>query len=120
MVARFLSAVLVLLVGPLSLAAAQGPDSVFDRAGVLTRGQEREVQAAFDRASAESGDPIYAFMVSNTNVDVADRPEILEEKASEAGSPPDAGVIVVDTEDRWALVRVAGVRWMVEDASLGR
>ena len=56
-------------------------------------------------------------MVSDTNVDPADRPEFLAEKASEAGAPQDASVMVVDTEDRWGLVtRGRGLDQAVYDA----
>jgi uncharacterized membrane protein YgcG len=111
MLAKFLLTALMLAVSALFLApfaAAQSPDTVFDEAKVLSGAEERDVQAAFDRVSEESGEPLYAFLVSDTNTDVADRPEFLAEKASEVGAPPDAGVMVVDTEDRWGLVDVAG------------
>jgi uncharacterized membrane protein YgcG len=111
MLARFRLTALMLVVSAMFLApfaAAEGPDTVFDEANMLSPAEERDVQAAFDQATAESGDPLYAFLVSDTNTDVADRPEFLAEKASEAGAPPDAGVMVVDTEDRWGLVDVAG------------
>ena len=89
-------------------AAAQGSDTVHDEADVLSPSEERDVQAAFEQASEESGEQIHAFLVSDTNVDVADRPEYLAEKAREVDAPSDAGVMVVDTEDRWGLVDVAG------------
>jgi uncharacterized membrane protein YgcG len=109
MIARFLLTVLFLLASAAILApVAAAQDTVFDDADVLNTAEEREVQAAFDQASAESGDPIYAFLVSDTNTDVADRPEFLTQKASEAGAPQEASVMVVDTEDRWGLVDVAG------------
>src|SRR3712207_5233895 len=111
MFARFLLTVLLLLVPVSVLAssvAAQGSETVFDEADVLSAAEEQDVRAAFEQVSEESGEQLYAFLVSDTNVDVADRPEFLEDKAREAGAPPDADVIVVDTEDRWGLVDVAG------------
>jgi uncharacterized membrane protein YgcG len=109
MVARSLLTALFVLVAVLvPVAVAQGSDTIFDEAGVLGSADEREVQAAFDQVSAESGDPLYAFLVSDTNAEGAERQELLLEKATQAGVPPDAGVILVDTEDRWDLVRVAG------------
>ena len=71
MVARFLLTALMLAVSAIFLApfaAAQGPDTVFDDANALSAAEERDVQAAFDEASAESGDPLYAFLESDTNV----------------------------------------------------
>src|SRR5215210_8790854 len=103
MVARFLLTVLFFLA-----PAAQDRDTVFDEARVLSPADEREVQSAFDGVGAESGDPLYAFLVSDTNAEGAERQELLLNEAKEAGAPPDAGVILVDTEDRWDLVRVAG------------
>ena len=111
MFARLLITMLMLAASAVLLApfaAAQGSDTVFDEAGALSAAEEQDVQAAFEQVSEGSGEELYAFLVSDTNVDVADRPEFLEEKASEAGAPPDADVIVVDTEDRWGLVDVAG------------
>src|SRR5918997_4427180 len=110
MVARSLLTTLMLtaLVVFTSLAAAQGSDTVHDEADVLSPSEEQDVQAAFEQASEESGEQLHAFLVSDANVDVADRPEFLAEKAREAGAPPDVDVMVVDTEDRWGLVDVAG------------
>ena len=111
MIARLLITVLMLAVSAVFLspfAAAQGSDTVFDEANALSPAEEQDVQAAFDRVSEESGEQLYAFLVSDTNTDVAERPEFLAEKASEIGAPPDADVMVVDTEDRWGLVDVAG------------
>src|SRR5215211_6125774 len=103
MVARFLLTALFFLA-----PAAQDRDTVFDEAGVLGPAEEREVQSAFDRVGAESGEPLYAFLVSDTNAEGAERQELLLDRAREAGAPSDAGVILVDTEDEWGLVRVAG------------
>jgi len=111
MVARFLLTVLFFVAPAVVLAptaAAQDRDTVFDEAGVLSPADEREVQSAFDGVGAESGDPLYAFLVSDTNAEGAERQELLLNQAKEAGTPSDAGVILVDTEDRWDLVRVAG------------
>jgi hypothetical protein len=111
MVARFLLTALIFLAPAAVLAptaVAKDRDTVFDEAGVLSPTDEREVQSAFDRVSAESGDPLYAFLVSDTNVEGEGRRELLLNEAKEAGAAPDAGVILVDTEDRWDLVRVAG------------
>ena len=113
MYARFLLTVLLLLVPVSVLAssvAAQGSETVFDEADVLSAAEEQDVRAAFEQVSEESGEQLYAFLVSDTNVDVAERPEFLEEKASEAGAPPDADVIVVDTEDRWVWLTWPGAR----------
>src|ERR687894_2514804 len=110
MVARSLLTTLMLtaLVVFTSLAAAQGSDTVHDEADVLSPSEEQDVQAAFEQASEESGEQLHAFLVSDANVDVADRPEYLADKAREVDAPSDAGVMVVDTEDRWGLVDVAG------------
>ena len=100
MFARLLITMLMLAASVVLLApfaAAQGSDTVFDEADALSAAEEQDVQAAFEQVSEGSGEQLYAFLVSDTNVDVADRPEFLEEKASEAGAPPDADVIVVDT-----------------------
>lgn len=111
MAARLLITLLMLaasaaLLAP--LAAAQGSEAVHDEAGALSAAEEQDVQAAFDRVSEESGEQLHAFVVSATNVDPADRPEFLAQKASEVDAPQDASVMVVDTEDRWGLVDVAG------------
>src|SRR5215218_8261573 len=111
MVARFLLTVLFLVAPAVVLAptaAAQDRDTVFDEAGVLSPADEREVQSAFDGVGAESGDPLYAFLVSDTNAEGAERRELFLNEAQEAGAPPDARVILGDTEARWDLVRVAG------------
>lgn len=91
-----------------SLAVAQDGNTVFDWADVLTDAQERDVQAAFEEVSAETGDPVYAFLEAGTNTPEADRDELLLETAREAGAPEDAAVMLVDTEDRWGLVDVSG------------
>ncbi len=111
MAARLLITLLMLAASAALLApfaAAQGSDTVHDEADALSAAEEQDVQAAFDRVSEESGEQLHAFVVSDTNVDPADRPEFLTEKTSEAGAPQDASVMVVDTEDRWGLVDVAG------------
>jgi uncharacterized membrane protein YgcG len=111
MVVRSLLTVLTLAMSALLLvptAMAQGSDTVFDRADVLSDAEEQNVQATFEQVSEESGEQLHAFLVSDTNTDVADRPEFLAERAREADLPPDADVMVVDTEDRWGLVDVAG------------
>ncbi len=90
------------------LAAAQEQIRLVDEADVLTASEEREVQEVFEQVAEESGEPVYAFLLEDTNTDPADRPEFLVETASEAGAPPDAAVMLIDTEDRWGLVDVAG------------
>ncbi len=93
---------LALLAGTCSVALAQGTDTVYDEAGVLTNAQEQRVQAAFDSAREEAGQPIYAFLVPDTGVDTPrDRQELLTREAREAGVPRDAGVIIVAPRDRW-------------------
>ena len=93
MAARLLITLLMLAASAALLApfaAAQGSDTVHDEADALSAAEEQDVQAAFDRVSEESGEQLHAFVVSDTNVDPADRPEFLTEKAGEAGAPPAA------------------------------
>jgi uncharacterized membrane protein YgcG len=109
MFARFLPTVLFLvLVGVLAPAVtAQGPDTVFDEADVLSAVEEQNIQGAFEQASAESGEPLYAFLVSDTGVEsenVDAQREFLLDRAQQADLPPDAGVIVVAPDERWSQV----------------
>ena len=106
---------LALLVGVCSVALAQGTDTVYDEAGVLTESQEQEVQDAFDSAQEEAGQPIYAFLVPDTRVETTqDRRDLLTQEASEADVPQDAGVIMVAPEDRWDVA--ANLNGVSEDA----
>ena len=93
---------LSMLAGTCSVALAQGTDTVYDEAGVLTGSQEQKVQAAFDSAQEEAGQPIYAFLVPDTGVNsMQARRDLLTREAGDADVPQDAGVIVVAPNDRW-------------------
>jgi uncharacterized membrane protein YgcG len=95
-------AVVVALVFFPALAAAQGSDTVYDEAGVLSGPEEQHVQQAFDSAQQETGQPLYAFLVPNKGVEGQEaRQELLTRKATEAQVPQDAGVVVVATNDGW-------------------
>lgn len=95
---------LAVLVATSSVALAQGSNTVYDQAGVLTGSQEQRVQEAFDSAQQESGQPIYTFLVPNTGVDdQGARQELLRREASAENVPQDAGVIVVAPKDGWDL-----------------
>ena len=91
------------------VAMAQGSETtVFDEAGVLGDADKQEVQAAFDRVREETGHPLYAFLVSDTNVgEEAARRELLAKEARQANAPADAGIIVVAPNDRWSEVNVS-------------
>jgi uncharacterized membrane protein YgcG len=96
---------LAVLTGACSAALAQGSDTVYDEAGVLSNSEEQRVQQAFDSAEQELGQPLYAFLVPNENVEGQEaRKELLIREASEANVPQDAGVIVVAPKDGWDLV----------------
>ncbi|MDQ3861932.1 MAG: TPM domain-containing protein [Actinomycetota bacterium] len=85
-----------------TLAAAQGSDTVYDEAGVLSGPQEQRVQQAFDSAQAQTGQPLYAFLVPNKGVEGQKaRQELLRREATEAHAPQDAGIVVVATNDGW-------------------
>jgi uncharacterized membrane protein YgcG len=106
MVARSLLTVLLFVLLPVAVlvpvAAAQGSDTVFDEAGVLSDSEERQVQEAFDQTQEDSGQPLYAFLVPDTNVEgEAARRELLMQEAREENLPQDAGVIVVAPKDGW-------------------
>ncbi len=106
---------LALLAGTCSVALAQGTDTVYDEAGVLTNAQEQKVQDAFDSAQEEAGQPIYAFLVPDTGVDTPqDRQDLLTREAREAGVPQDAGVIMVAPQERWDVA--ANLNGVSEDA----
>ena len=93
---------LALLASACPAALAQGTDTVYDEAGVLTGSQEQNVQEAFDSAQEEAGQPIYAFLVPDTGVSTQqDRQDLLKGEAREASVPQDAGVIMVAPQDRW-------------------
>ena len=102
---------LALLAGARPVALAQGADTVYDEAGVLTGSQERNVQEAFDSAREEAGQPIYAFLVPDTGVSsTQDRQDLLTREAQEAEVPPDAGVIMVAPKDGWdAAAKLDGI-----------
>src|SRR5919107_353867 len=102
---------LALLAGACPVALAQGADTVYDEAGVLTGSQERNVQEAFDSAREEAGQPIYAFLVPDTGVSsTQDRQDLLTREAQEAEVPSDAGVIVVAPKDGWdAAAKLDGI-----------
>ena len=106
MVARFLLAVLLLLVPAGILApgaAAQGSDTIYDEADVLSDSEEQQVQEAFAQTEADIGQPLYAFLVPDTGVESQqDRRGLLRQEAREENIPQDAGVIVVAPKDRWA------------------
>jgi TPM domain len=106
---------LALLAGACPVALAQGTDTVYDEADVLTNVQEQKVQEAFDSAQEEAGQPIYAFLVPDTNVDTPqDRQDLLTQEARDAGVPQDAGVIIVAPRDRWDVA--ANLNGVSEDA----
>ncbi|MDQ3862487.1 MAG: TPM domain-containing protein, partial [Actinomycetota bacterium] len=85
-----------------ALAAAQGSDTVYDEAGVLSSAEEHRVQQAFDSTQAQTGQPLYAFLVPNKGVESQEaRQELLTREANEAQVPQDAGVVVVATNDGW-------------------
>ena len=78
-----LAVVVALAVFP-ALAAAQGSDTIYDEAGVLTGPEERRVQQAFDSAQEETGQPLYAFLVPNEGVEGQEaRQELLTREATE-------------------------------------
>ncbi|HEV3476046.1 MAG TPA: TPM domain-containing protein, partial [Rubrobacteraceae bacterium] len=106
MVARFLLTVLFLLVPATILApsvSAQGTDTVYDEAGVLSDSEEQQVQEAYNQTEEEAGQPLYAFLVPDTGVESQEaRRKLLEQEANEENVPQDAGVIVVAPNDGWA------------------
>src|SRR5215210_1409840 len=96
-----LAVVVAIVIFPV-LAAAQGPDTVYDEAGALSGPEEQRVQQAFDSAQEETGQPLYAFLVPNKGVDGQEaRQDLLTREATEAQVPQDAGVVVVATNDGW-------------------
>jgi uncharacterized membrane protein YgcG len=105
---------LALLAGACPTALAQGTDTVYDEAGVLTGSQEQNVQETFDSAQEEAGQPIYAFLVPDTGVSPQDRQDLLTREAREASLPQDAGVIMVAPKDRWDVA--ANLNGISEDA----
>jgi uncharacterized membrane protein YgcG len=85
-----------------ALAAAQGSDTVYDKAGALSGSEEQRVQQAFDSAQEETGQPLYAFLVPNKGVESQEeQQELLTREANEAQVPQNAGVVVVATNDGW-------------------
>ena len=95
-----LVAILAFLASP-GIAAAQGTDTIYDEAGVLSNSQEQQVQEEFDAAKQDAGQLLYAFLVRDTGVDEASRQEVLIREASHANVPQDAGVVVVAPNDDW-------------------
>src|SRR5215212_1907172 len=110
MVARAVLMVLMLAASAMLLApfvSARASETVFDDAGVLDAAEEQDVQAAFDQASAESGDPLYVFLEPDTNVandNLNAQHELLLNRAEQADLPSDAGVIMVAPDERWSQV----------------
>ena len=93
---------LVLMAGTPSLALAQGTDTVYDEANVLTNAQEQMVQGSFDVAQKETGQTVFAFLVPDKGVEgTQNRRDLLAREAGEAGVPQDAGVVLVAPKDRW-------------------
>lgn len=107
-----LAAVLAFLAFP-ALATAQESDTIFDEAGELSGSEEQEVQQTFDAAQEESGQPLYAFLVPDTGVNVGDtaaQRELLGQEAREEELPQDAGVILVAPDEGWVqLANLDGV-----------
>jgi uncharacterized membrane protein YgcG len=82
--------------------AAQGSDTIYDEADVLSDSEEQRVQEAFDQAGEEAGQPLYAFLVPDANVESQEaRRDLLTQEAQEENVPQDAGVIVVAPNDQW-------------------
>jgi len=104
-------AVLLAFLAFASLAVAQGSDTIYDEAGVLSNSEEQQVQEAFDQTEEEAGQPLYAFLVPDTGVDSEEaRQELLNQEAGEANAPQDAGIIMVAPEDEWTqLANLDGV-----------
>jgi uncharacterized membrane protein YgcG len=114
MVARFLLTVLfvpapVAVLAP--VAAAQGSDTIYDEADVLSDSDEQQVQEAFDQTQEDSDQPLYAFLVPDTGVESQEaRRDLLTQEAQEENVPQDAGVIMVAPNDGWAqLAHIDGV-----------
>ncbi len=106
---------LALLAGACPVALAQGTDTVYDEADVLTGPQEQNVQEAFDSAQEEAGQPIYTFLVPDTGVSTPqDRQALLRQEAREANVQQEAGVIMVAPKDRWDVA--ANLNGVSEDA----
>jgi uncharacterized membrane protein YgcG len=118
MFARFLLTVLVLSVPAAVLApsvAAQGSDTIYDEADVISDSEEQRVQEAFDQAGEEAGQPLYAFLVPDTNVESQEaRRDLLRQEAREENVPQDAGIIVVAPNDQWT--QLANIDGASEDA----
>src|SRR3712207_5301603 len=105
MVARSLLTVLSLLVPAAILApsvAAQGTDTIYDEADVLSDSEEQQVQEVFDQTEEDTGQPLYAFLVPDMGVESPEeRRDLLRREAREEDIPQDAGVIVVAPNDQW-------------------
>jgi uncharacterized membrane protein YgcG len=98
-----------------AVAMAQGSDTIYDEADVLSDPEEQQVQEAFDQAGEEAGQPLYAFLVPDTGVDTQEaRQELVTQEAREANVPQDAGIIVVAPSDEWA--QAAKIDGVSEDA----
>ena len=96
-----LAAVLAFLASP-APAAAQGSDTIYDEAGALSDAQEQRVQEEFDAAQQDAGQPLYAFLVQDENVESEEAQRgILIREANAANVPQEAGVVVVAPEDGW-------------------
>jgi uncharacterized membrane protein YgcG len=102
LVARLLLPVLFLLVVLAPSVAAQGSDTIYDEADVLSDSEEQRVQEALDQAGEEAGQPLYAFLVPDANVESQEAQRVLlTQEAQEENVPQDAGVIVVAPNDQW-------------------
>jgi len=109
-----LAAILAFLASS-GIAAAQGTNTIYDEAGVLSDSEEQQVQEEFDAAREDAGQPLYAFLIPDTGVDdQADQRKLVEQEASEENLPQDAGVIVVAPNDGW--VRLANIDGTSEQA----
>lgn len=100
-------ATILALVAFSAVAMAQGTDTIYDEADVLSDSEEQQVQEAFDQAAEEAGQPLYAFLVPGTGVESQEaRRELLAQEAQEENVPQDAGIIMVapDDQDRKSVV----------------
>ncbi|MDQ4126856.1 MAG: hypothetical protein M3151_02705, partial [Actinomycetota bacterium] len=68
---------------------------------VLTDSEEQEVQENFNAAQDDAGQPLYAFLVQDEDVDEAGQQQILLREAREANVPENAGVVVVAPNHGW-------------------
>ena len=98
-----------------AVAMAQGSDTIYDEADVLSDSEEQQVQETFDQAAEEAGQPLYAFLVPDTGVESQEaRRELLAQEAQEENVPQDAGIIIVAPDDQWT--QAAYIDGVSEDA----